>query len=211
VTFPLLWAARQLCAPMSYLRIRHGDGLFASKRFYDFVLPTGLAALTCAVFYCLEIPLSIFSHEELVKRITDILVLMIVFYMAALAAVATFERKGIDERLKDEDALLWVRHHDGGEWVERTLSYRQFISYLFGYLSFLSLCLYMFITVFALIWPQLEVHFVSCRLAIDVITNWLAPIIFFLVFASIWQLTVTSLLGIYFLTERIQSLNEPEN
>src|SRR5262245_46233248 len=110
---------------MNYLRIRHGEGLFQSKRLYDFVLPSTLAFATCAIFYWLDIPLSVFSHDELVKRITDILVLMIVFYMAALAAVATFEREGIDKRLKGEDAFLAVRDHDGGEWVDRTLSYRQ--------------------------------------------------------------------------------------
>ncbi len=84
----MLWAARQLLVPLNYLRIRHGDTLFRSKAVYDFVFPIIFTGLTCGVFAWLGVSLAIFMHEELVKRLTDLLALMIVFYLAALAARA---------------------------------------------------------------------------------------------------------------------------
>jgi len=203
----MLWALRQLSVPINYLRIRHGDTLFRSKAVYDFVLPIILTLVTCVIFWWLGISQRIFDHKDLVKQLTDLLALMIVFYMAALAAVATFDRKGIDDPLKGGDALLRARHHDTGEAIDRKLSYRQFISYLFGYLSFLSLCLYIFIIVFALAWPVFEKHFAGTRIEwyLESIAD---PAIFAVTFFAVWQLVITSLLGIYFLTERIQSLYE---
>lgn len=205
----MLWAARQLLVPVNYLRIRHGDTLFRSKAVYDFVFPIIFTGFTYGVFAWLGLSLAIFMHEELVKRLTDLLALTIVFYLAALAAVATFDRKGIDDPLKGGDAILRVRHHDTGEVIDKALSYRQFISYLFGYLSFLSLCLYIIITVFTVGWPEFEKHF-ECARGYCILTNIVDPVIFCLIFVAVWQLIFTSLLGIYFLTARIQSLYDPE-
>lgn len=202
------WAIKQLTVPASYLRIKHGRGVFHSKLVYDFVLPTLLAAVTLAAFAWLGISFSLTAHPELVKRITDLLALMIVFYMAALAAVATFDRDGIDNLLPDNDATLWIKNPNGGAWENKPLSYRKFISYLFGYLSFLSLLLFIFLALLDVGWKDLEKHFESNCTIHHVLTDYIDPAILFATFFAIWQLLVTSLLGIYFLTERIQTLNE---
>lgn len=207
----MFWAIRQILVPVNYLRIRHGNSLFHSKRVYDFVFPLIFTAATCAIFNWLHLRLSVFENAELTKRVLDLLALMIVFYMAALAAVATFERKGIDAALKGGDAILFVRNHDGGAYVEKKLTYRQFISYLFGYLSFLSLCLYVVIIMLAVIWPELETHYKTHQRAHFILSYIANPAVFFLIVFAIWQLTFTSLLGIYFLTERIQTLNDSES
>jgi hypothetical protein len=202
----MFWAVKQLLVPINYLRIRHGDSWFRSKKVYDFVFPIILTALTCGVFWWIGISLRVFDHDELIKRVSDLLALMIVFYMAALAAVATFDREGIDTPLKGGDALLKARHHETGADFDRVLTYRQFISYLFGYLSFLSLVLYVFILVFAVGWAKFEMYFTGKFHAfLECVVD---PIIFAITFFAIWQLVITSLLGIYFLTERIQSLYE---
>lgn len=204
----MIWALRQLTVPVNYLRIRHGRGIFRSKLTYDFVLPTILAALTLAAFAWLGISFALYDHPDLVKRISDLLSLMIVFYMAALAAVATFDRPGIDNYLPDNDAILSIRNPDGGKWEDVPLSYRKFISYLFGYLSFLSLCLFIFLALLDVGWKKVEEHFSSNVLIHQALTMFADPIIFFATFFAIWQLFITSLLGIYFLTERIQTLND---
>jgi hypothetical protein len=207
----MFWAIRQLLVPMKYLYIRHGDRLLQSKAVIDFIMPGICALVMCILFLWLDVRLAIFAHEEFIKRLTDLLALLIAFYMAALAAVATFERKGIDDPLKGGDATLRVLHHDTNTYSQKALSYRQFISYLFGYLSFICLCLYIFISVVSLGWPALEKHYICNAVITDILVNIVDPVIFFLVIFFVWQLTFTSLLGIYFLTERIQSLNDPEN
>jgi hypothetical protein len=206
----MLWAARQLLVPLNYLKIRHGDGIFHSKATYDFVLPVIFSGLTFLAFWWLDIPLRIFANPEMTKRLTDLLQLMIVFYMAALAAVATFERKGIDEPLKGGDAILHVRRHDGGDLRPKKLSHREFICYLFGYLSFLSLILFVFITMGDVLWPRFEDQMATHHSLHWLLANVVDPIGLFVFFVAIWQLIFTSLLGIYFLTDRLQLLNDPD-
>jgi hypothetical protein len=203
------WAVKQLSIPINYLRIRNGDGWFHSKRTYDFVLPCLLALAACAYFWWLSISFAVFDHPVLIKRISDLLALMIVFYMAALAAVATFDRDGIDNELEGEPAILSVRDPNNADrLIDKTLSYRQFISYLFGYLSFLSLMLYVFVIACEDGWKKLEIHFQPDATIYHVLTTYIDPLLSFLLFAAMSQLVITSLLGIYFLTERIQTLTE---
>jgi hypothetical protein len=135
---------------------------------------------------------------------SDLLTLMIVFYMAALAAVATFDREGIDNELEGDPATLRVR--EGGRRVNKNLTYRQFVSYLFGYLAFLSLVLYIFVMAGATGWKKLEAHFQAQPDIHHALATYVDPLLSFMVFVLFWQLIVTSLLGIYFLTERIQTL-----
>ena len=202
------WAIKQLTVPANYLRIKHGRGVFHSKRVYDFVLPALLAVCTLVAFAWLDISFSLTAHPALMKRITDLLALMIVFYLAALAAVATFERQGIDDLLPNNDATLWIRNPDGGAWEKKALSYRKFISYLFGYLSFLSLFLFVFLAFLDVGWESLEKRFATNSIVLHALTTYVDPLILLATFFAIWQLLITSLLGIYFLTERIQTLNE---
>ncbi len=202
----MYWAFKQLLVPAKYLKIRHGDKLLKSKKVYDWILPIAASGIICAVFYSLDMSFSIFDQPELPKRLIDLLVLMIVFYMAALAAVSTFDRKGIDEPLRGDDALIWSQDPESGDYYDKKLTYREFISYLFGYLSFLSLCMYVFIVAMSVIWPEVEKCFRSNATISWVITDIFDPIIFFLVFGVVSQLVITSMLGIYFLTERIQTL-----
>jgi hypothetical protein len=108
----MFWAIKQLSVPLNYLRIRNGEGLLHSKATYDFVLPCSLALISCIYFWWLDISFAVFDHPVLVQRVSDLLTLMIVFYMAALAAVATFDRDGIDEKLEGDPAILIVRNPD---------------------------------------------------------------------------------------------------
>lgn len=204
---PMFWAVRQLTVPAKYLRIRHGENLLHSKKVYDWIIPIVIVLVVCAIFFWLGIPFSILDQPELSKRLIDLLVLMIVFYMAALAAVSTFDRKGIDTLLQDQDALLWTQNSETGEYFDKKLTYREFISYLFGYLSFLSLVLYVFIVALSVVWPVLLKHFKDNATISEIIANVVDPAIFLVVFGVMAQLVITSLLGIYFLTERIQTLN----
>lgn len=207
----MIWAYRQLLTPMKYLRIRNGAGLFHSKFSYDFVIPALLTAFTCIIFGALDLRLEVYSHPKLTESFSNLLTLLIAFYMAALAAVSTFDRKGIDSRLKGDPAILRVRDNDGGHLVEKSLTYRQFISYLFGYLSFVSLCLFLLLLGLTHGWPKFENKMVHGHAALLIFKLLLDPILFVAVMFLFWQMVITSLLGIYFLTERLQSLTDPEN
>ena len=204
----MLWVFKQLCAPCNYLRIRHGTSLLASKAVYDFVLPALLTGLTVAVTLALDMRLSVFHNDKFFASLSGLLSILIGFYMAALAAVATFDRAGIDNRLAGTDAKLRVRDPDGGAPKDKLLSYRQFISYLFGYASFLSFVIYACLLLLGSAWGRLESVLAGNPRLAEVMPNVLDPASFVVIFFFLWQLFVTSLLGIYFLSERIQELHE---
>jgi len=206
----MIWAARQLLVPCNYLRIREGDSLLQSKAVYDYVLPAVLTAVTAGVCVGLSIPFGMGHHPVLTKSLADLLALLIAFYMAALAAVSTFERAGIDGALKGGDATLRVLNHETGAREDKKLSYRQFISYLFGYLSFISLILFISLLFFSTAWPKI-LNLGKDYKGWDHVVALLDPAFFIMFFFGTWQLLVTSLLGIYFLADRMQSLNDPQN
>lgn len=205
------WALRQLCAPTRYLLIRQGHGWFSSKFTYDVVIPASFAFLATAAVWQSNASLGFFAETGFVPGIINLLNLLIAFFIAALAAVATFNRPGLDEPLKGEPAIMERRASDGV--VRATiLSHRQFICYLFGYLSFISIML--LLTLYAIRLFGNEV-LVELRLTPDggltcvhEVVKAVASFVFFLVFT---QVVVTMLLGIYFLTDRFQFLDDPHD
>lgn len=206
----MFWAVKQLLVPCNYLRIWHGNSLLKSKFVYDFVFPVALTVGTVGMCAGLNIPMALSGHKALFASLSSLLALLIAFYMAALAAVSTFTRRGIDKGLRGGDALLSVLNHTTMRRQRKALSYRQFISYLFGYLAFLSLALFIALMAMNSVWPHVK-QVSQNYLYWDDITKYGEQTVFVLFVFGTWQLLVTSLLGIYFLSDRIQSLNDPHH
>lgn len=202
-----MWAIRQLLVPCNYLRIHHGGSFFASKAVYDWVFPFALTTITIVICIFIKIPLVISGKSSIFSDLSSLLALLIAFYMAALAAVSTFGRVDIDQNLRGGDATLKVLNHETKMREPKSLSYRQFISYLFGYLSFLSLVLFVALMSFKALWPKI-VNFSSEYVFWDLFVGRLEPILFSAFVFGFWQMLVSSLLGIYFLTDRIHTINE---
>ena len=82
----------QLLRPFSYLRIKHED-----KKVYDWVLPAILTILTLVVFkYTMPIS-SVVESNGVIAEITSFVSNLPGFFIAALAAVATFNKNDIDQ------------------------------------------------------------------------------------------------------------------
>jgi hypothetical protein len=133
-----------------------------------------------------------------------LLEILIPFYIAALAAVATFAREGLDDPMKGHAATLSVRHAHG-DWMEHVLTRRQFICYLFGYLAFLSLVLFVGILFLNLVSQKSGIaaneifgkHLQFAKIAV-----------IYICMVPIWQMIVTTLLGVYFMSERLMVMTE---
>ena len=204
----MFWAVRQLAVPLKYLRIQSGETWAESKAVYDFAFPIILTAASAGFCWLLGVPLSVSKLTGLSDGLSTLLALLIGFYMAALAAVATLQRDGLDQPLKGDPAKLRNGDNDDGTPKYKELSYRQFISYLFGYLSFLSLILYVALLVLSKVWPIITMKWNLWLCGADIIPLILEPGLFLAVVFSMWQLLIVSLLGIYFLSERLQSLTD---
>jgi hypothetical protein len=119
---------------LTKLVIRGDKSFWKSKRIYEIVLPLAVAAPLFALF--LSVPqafakdfLSVFS-----QLLFQFMVFVVPFHLAALAAFATFERSGLDERLQGTNAEIFVwNNKDNTKYLE-TLTLRQYASLLFGYL-----------------------------------------------------------------------------
>ncbi|MGY6089400.1 hypothetical protein [Avibacterium paragallinarum] len=173
---------QKLCAPLRYLKITHRE-----KTFFDYVLPAIATALFLAVNqYLLPKPLLFLGEKSIVSVVNGILQMLSGFYIASLAAVATFNRPEIDEQMLNAPTLNNI-----------PVTRRLFLTHLFGYLAFISIMLY-FIGGFAQIASSnisqletFEYYNIIC---------WVAQSLYIF---SIFNLIFVTLLGLYFMIDRI--------
>jgi len=183
-------AASRLLAPLAYLRIEH-----PAKLKYDFMIPAVLAAVGGALFYFVPHGPPIFGSTGLVALVNNLLQVLTGFFIASLAAVATFNKEGMDATMPGDPPKLQVM--DRGTRRMINLSRRRFLSLMFGYLSFLSLFIYVLGGVAnlfadpakALISPD-HVHFIK----------WCFLFPYLLMLSN---LSVTTLLGLFYMADRI--------
>jgi len=124
-----------LLAPTKYLRAKN-DHKFA----WDWTIPAVVAVIGTLCILALPKPIAVLGDKGLVHWVNELLQILIGFYIASLAAVASFDRASLDQPIEGQGVKL--RSLRNGEYVERSLSRRAFISLMFGYLSLLAIALY---------------------------------------------------------------------
>lgn len=115
----------RLLAPLRYLAIQHPE-----KITYDLIAPIGVTIVASVAYFWIHPHPAIFGEAGILKYTRDLLIMAVPFMIGALAAVAMGSPgPHLDKRPVGTDLLL-----DG-----EVLTMRQFVCYLLGYLSFLSL------------------------------------------------------------------------
>lgn len=183
-------SAKRLLTPLSYLRIERQD-----KWLDELIFPLVFLGVTLFVFWLLDWKLVVFGSSGLLAGVGSYLQVVTGFYIASLAAVATFNQKNMDHRMEGESPSLTVEWKGGKR--EEKLTRRRFLCFLFGYLSFLSIFVYF--------------GGVAANLLAQAVLNALPPVAVFWVkwcFVSVYLFVVynlicTTLLGLYYMTERI--------
>jgi hypothetical protein len=158
------------------------------KTTYDVIAPVGATAVACILYFSINPHPAIFGDAGVLKYARDLLIMAVPFMIGALAAVA-MGSPGVhlDKRPIGSDLLL-----DG-----EILTLRQFVCYLLGYLSFVSLVVLLLT--------------IGAPLVHDQITNWLTLHPSFMMPARavgvavlsflLSNLTITVLWSLYFLTD----------
>lgn len=183
-------ATKKLLRPLDYLWIKHDH-----MAIYSFFIPMVLATAVIVLFWKLPAPVPLIIDGGIVPAITGLLQILTGFYIGSLAAVSTFGRPSMDKPMLGSTPLLIVRHN--GKNIQEELTRRRFLSLLFGYLSFLSLVLY-------IIGATANIIEENTRLIVP--ANWMLFLtwslfgIYFFVFCN---LIITTLLGLYYMTDRI--------
>lgn len=180
----------QLLTPFRYLQIKH-----VVKHRIDFVLPAIVGLLMSGVVLALGSKVPIFGGEGYVSLITGLLQILTGFYIASLAAVATFPSPTLDQPLDGEPATLNENRKGVGKKIH--LTRRRFLCFLFGHLALLSIGLY-FVGGLA--------NLMSTAVAelVPIYAHWWVRAIFVVLYSvTSAHLFLVTMLGLYYLSYRI--------
>lgn len=179
-----------LISPLTYLQIRH-----EAKRWADWGYP---AVFTLASSYLIlkHAPAgAIAGQDGLVSKLLIVSSVLPGFYIAALAAIATFNRPDIDELMPAPAPT--IVHRIGGQKNEIQLTRRRFLTHLFAFLCFESLAVMVTCMFASLVGPSILVSFlVPVAYCIKVGSVFLLLLMF-------WQMIFGTLLGLYYLGDRL--------
>jgi hypothetical protein len=178
----------RLFIPIAYLKIRRDDKLLE-----EVTIPLILTFLTLATVYLAGERFSVYGSPGLINSIVSYLQLLSGFYITALAAIATFNREGLDDPMLGDPPTLESQHSLEPEKLSR----RRFLCFLFGYLAFGSLLLYIGGTIITLTAPILKAQLGASTI---LIMRWTVCSIY--IFCT-FNILITSLLGMYYLTDRL--------
>ena len=170
---------RILLTPLKYLRIRHH-----TKIVYDWIIPGVLTSLTIAPLYLVSSGESTIIYKYLISSIRELIQILVGFFIAALAAIATFNDPKVDEVMAGDSPPKLA--DSSGHLLP--LTRRRFLCFLFGYLAFISLALYIMTMI-------LEV------LSID--DKVLTSVNLYFIGFFFWQMIISTLIGLHFLSDRI--------
>lgn len=181
-----------IVSPLAYLRIKH-----PSKWVMDWLYPAVFAVGSMLLIWKFGKPGMIAGQSGLLDRLILVCSVLPGFYIAALAAIATFNRPDIDTVMPDPTPTLKVEI--GGRPNVIDLTRRRFLAYLFAFLCWESLAL-LIVCVFAGITATGVMAAVG-DLAWAVKYGFL-----FVLLLLFWQLIFSTCLGLYYLGDR---LNRP--
>lgn len=174
----------QLTRPLSYLRIKHED-----KWIYDWLIPVLITAATVYVSFNFIEPKDLLGPNGLISSIVGFVANLPGFFIAALAAVATFNKDDIDQTM-DNPPKIEIMYQGNCQMVDMTR--RRFLCVLFSYLTAISIFIVLFTKISLSIDLGQEHKYLS----------WIGITVFFFL---LWQMVVATVLGLYYLGERLHT------
>lgn len=177
----------QLTRPVSYLLLKHPAG-----KVYNWIIPLMLTALSLTILLLLAEISDVIGQNGLVENLTDFVISLPGFLIAALAAIATFNRPIIDQEMIDAPTIDIKAGNT--ELEDQALTRRDFLLRLFSFLTVDSIFLIIYAKIGAItsVPSFLETEYF--------IAEWFFAGIFLTIF---WQLLTLLLFGMYYLCERL--------
>ncbi len=123
----------ELCRPFSYLSIRHPT---TGIRWINWWIPIIFTALAVGIACWLDKPVDLFSGSGLLAKILGFIQNLPGFYLAALAAVATFNNPDMDKLMPGQPPTAKILHN--GDLTTVPLTRRRMLCIMFAYLTALS-------------------------------------------------------------------------
>ena len=183
----------KLFSPLNYLRIQHEE-----KRWYDYKIPALGGAVVMAAYAYFPNTIPLIGSSGLLVQVNGLLQVLIGFYIAALAAVATFTNSTIDEVMAGDAPTLVEKYR--GQKLRVQLTRRRFVCYLFGYLALASFVLFCMGLISILIGKNFSLWLAGLTSPSILL---ILKTFFLGVYSTILiNIITTTLLGLYFLSVR---------
>jgi hypothetical protein len=142
--------AYQLARPVSYLVIHD-----QSKWKTDWIVPGICVFITALLYLFLPERPPIFGSSGVLWQLSGLLQILPGFYIASLAAIATFNKDNMDQYMPEPTPTVNVTVR--GQSFPIRLTRRRMLSLMFGYLAFLSLMLFLIIIAANYLAPSIKV------------------------------------------------------
>lgn len=180
----------QMLRPFCYLTIKN-----ANKTVFDLWAPLALGSMSAIGIAVLPERPQIYLTNGVLSQIGSMIQNLPGFYIAALAAIATFQQASLDMLMAKPTPS--VATFVNGKWIEVQLTRRRMLTLLFGYLSALSFIIYLAIIAANAIAPSVRAAAGEAwRAAVSIPTT---TVLMFL----IWHMLCVTLFGLYQLSDRI--------
>ncbi|WP_309621938.1 hypothetical protein [Novosphingobium sp.] len=180
-----------LARPFAFILVRH-DHLRTAMIAGSIVC----ASIATLALFVVDPTRKIFGSGSFIQAILPVFSSLPGFFIAALAAVATFNRPELDVEMPDPAPQLKLMTQGKKGFVKLTT--RMFLSFLFAYLTSVA-----FLGIAVLIAGDLLAPGIS-RLISDEKAHLIIKVIFVLTALLItFNIVITTLVGMYFLAERI--------
>jgi hypothetical protein len=165
--------------------------------------PVIVASVVTLLFWLLPVQPKLAGDGSLSRHMITIFAILPGFFIAAIAAVATFNRAEMDEIMPEPAPELKLRTGLDESYVK--LTSRMFTSHLFAYLTTLSFCAVFLFIIVDLTAPSAglligKIPEASTR---NVVTVALSLVYVWIVAWFAAKIVLTTLIGLYFLAERI--------
>ncbi|HRO37050.1 hypothetical protein [Thauera sp.] len=181
-----------LFRPFSYLTIRHPSRL---PLWVNWLLPVGGAGVVMAVLLGFDVAINAFGEQGFVARLLAFVQTLVGFYIAALAAVASFNSRHLDRVMPSPPPTMRVKYNGALQTVP--LTRRRFLCAMFAYLTALSFLFSLAaITVLSLAPSMTAIATVTMTFA-------LKPAVLALFLLAAFQMTSITFWGLFYLGERM--------
>lgn len=176
----------------TFLRVKH-DKL----TYIQWYIPLFMSFIMTTLFlWCLPIEPKIFGENSLVIGINSLLGIVIGFYIASIAAIASFNKHTLDDTMDGTPPML--QNNKNGENESEPLTRRRFFCIIFGYCAVISIFIYMLGLFTNMLLPSFYDLISTPWIIKSIKCVWLFIYFFFVI-----SLGCTTILGLHYLIERI--------
>lgn len=185
-------------------------GLVKNKqlRVLRLYVPATITAILMAVYYFLPVKPEIIGDKKYLDYLLQIVGILPGFYIAALAAAATFSNPSLDEPMPGYDAPM-IDVIRGGKVFEVRMTMRVFMCHLFSYLSAMSFVTSLFLLTLIELYPSFN-HIKTNNIDNKYATYAMEAASYGGVGVAtylFWMIIIITMHGLYFLVERMHQEN----